>query len=219
MNYFAHALKFLDRPWFAASTGIPDWLTVCDRRVRMRTKHATPFLQDADPTVVAVAGGVIQHLEDDAWFHTTRTFAETSLAITVLARDALDGERGLRPSFLGHLLTEVLLDAVLIAQHPQELARYYALLDQIDPQQIEAAVNQMAPRPTTRLAAMIVGYRQARILSDYAEDATLMVRLNQVMTRARCDRLPDHFAQILPHARHLVTQRQEALLTPQPRAN
>ena len=32
MNYFAHALPFLDRPYFVAGTAVPDWLTVADRR-------------------------------------------------------------------------------------------------------------------------------------------------------------------------------------------
>ena len=212
MNYFAHALPFLNRPYFAAATGIPDWPTVCDRQVRLRSKHAMPFLEDDDPTTVDVAGGIIQHLRDDARFHATRAFAETSLELTVLARDALAGERGFRPSFLGHLLTEVLLDAGLIADQPAALARYYALLDEIDPERMEAEVNRMAPRPTTLLAAMIGGFRQARILSDYAEDGKLMVRLNQVMGRVGCPLLPDSFADILPHARHLVTDRQDALL-------
>ncbi|MDZ7619074.1 MAG: hypothetical protein U1E05_18860 [Patescibacteria group bacterium] len=212
MNYFAHALPFLDRPYYAAATGIPDWLTVCDRKVRLRSKHVVPFLEDDDPTTVAIAGGILQHLRDDARFHATRAFAETSLALTVLARDALAGESGFRPSFLGHLLTEVLLDAALIADHPAELARYYALLDQIDPERMAVEVNRMVPHPATRLAAMIGGFRLARILSDYAEDGKLMVRLNQVMGRVGCPLLPDSFADILPRARHLVTDRQDALL-------
>ena len=28
MNYFAHALPFLDDPYLAAGTGVPDWLSV-----------------------------------------------------------------------------------------------------------------------------------------------------------------------------------------------
>jgi hypothetical protein len=132
--------------------------------------------------------------------------------LTVLARDALDNERSFRPTFLGHLLTEVLLDAALIAERPEMLVRYYTILDEVAPEPIEAAVNQMTPRPTARLAAMIHAFRQARILSDYAEDATLMVRLNQVMVRVGCPPLPEGFAGILPDARRLVTRRQEALL-------
>lgn len=212
MNYFAHALPFLDRPWFAAATGIPDWLTVCDRKVRLRSKHATGFLESSDARLAAVAGGVIQHLRDDALFHGTQAFVTTSLELTVVARDTLEGEPGFRPSFLGHLLVEVLLDAVLIAEQPDALQRYYTLLEEVVPEELETAVNRMAPRPTARLAALIHGFRQARILSDYAEDDRLMVRLNQVMRRVGCSPLPEGFIGILPDARRLVADRRDALL-------
>jgi hypothetical protein len=45
MNYFAHARPFLDQPYFMAGTGVPDWLTVVDRRVRLRAKHAEAGLR------------------------------------------------------------------------------------------------------------------------------------------------------------------------------
>src|SRR3984957_18435669 len=38
MNYFAHGIRFVDRPWFLAGTALPDWLSVIDRRVRLRPK-------------------------------------------------------------------------------------------------------------------------------------------------------------------------------------
>ena len=74
------------------------------------------LLDDADPCVADVAGGVLQHLRDDARFHDTRAFAETSLELTVRAARRAGGETGLRPAFLGHLLVELLLDAALIAE-------------------------------------------------------------------------------------------------------
>ena len=212
MNYFAHALPFLDRPYFVAGTGVPDWLTVADRRVRIRSKHAKAFLNDADPCTAEVAAGVLQHLRDDARFHETRAFAETSLELTARVRDALGGETGLRPAFLAHLLTELLLDAVLIADDPSRLTKYYQVLDQIDPQRIEAAVNRMAPRPTRRLAAFVELFRRERVLWDYQEDGKLMVRLGQILRRVRLSPLPDHFAALLPAARLLVAERKGALL-------
>jgi len=212
MNYFAHALPFLDDPYFAAGTGVPDWLSVVDRRVRMRKKRVEPLLADPDPVAAAVAGGVWQHLADDAKFHDTRAFAEAMLEMTVLVRDALGGETGLRPGFLGHLLVEVLLDASLVARHPAELERYYGLLRSIDPAAVERAVNRMAPRPTGRLAPMIALFERERILSDYLEDGKLLRRLSQVMRRVGLEPLPEGFAEMLPGARRLVEGRREELL-------
>ena len=56
MNYFAHAYRFLDDPYFAAGTGVPDWLAVADRNVRVRQKHAEPLTEDPDVIPVVFDG-------------------------------------------------------------------------------------------------------------------------------------------------------------------
>jgi len=212
MNYFAHALPFLDQPYFLAGTGVPDWMTVADRPARLRSRHAELFQGDADPCVAAVAGGVLQHLRDDAHFHGTRAFAETSLELAVRVRDALAAEPGMRPAFLGHLLVELLLDDALIAEQPDRLTEYYRILGEVDPALVEAAVNRMLPRPTHRLAVFIALFYRERILWNYREDDTLLMRLNQIMRRVRLAPLPDEFAALLPAARKLVSARKDALL-------
>jgi hypothetical protein len=212
MNYFAHALPFLDRPYFAAGTGVPDWLTVADRRVRLRIKHVEPFLADADPITSAVSGGVLQHLNEDALFHKTRAFTELSWQLTVLVRDALHDQEGMRPSFLGHILVEILLDATLAVENPRLLERYYQILNTIDPTLVEAAVNRMAMHPTERLAIMIAEFLRQRVLWDYLQNDRLLMRLNQIMSRVKMPQLPGEFIEILPTARQIVGNRKDELL-------
>lgn len=212
MNYFAHAIPFLEEPYLAAGTGVPDWLSVVDRRVRLTAKHATPFRDDADHPTAAVARGVCQHLSDDARFHASRGFVEVWLELTAGVREALGEDAGFRPSFLGHLLAEVLLDASLVAEDPGRLEAYYDALARVDGSRVQQAVNTMAPRTTTRLAWMIMHFRREQILWDYLEDGKLMERLNQVMRRARCCLLPADFARFLPAARRLVEDRKAELL-------
>ena len=215
MNYFAHALPFLDDPdadpYLVAGTALPDWLNVADRRVRLRAKHVAP-LQDESGVDASLRRGVMQHWADDARFHGTRAFAETSLALTVAARDALPGEDALRPGFLGHLLAEVLLDAALIAEAPGRLERYYVLLDAVDGARVQAWVNRVGPRPTERLAPMILAFCRERVLWDYLEDGKLLLRLNQVMRRLGLGELPKSFGRLLPEARSLVRSRTRGLL-------
>ncbi len=212
MNYFAHALPFLDRPCFVAGVSVPDWMTVADRALRLRPRHAEALLSADDRCLAEVASGVLQHLADDARFHETRAFAETSLELSARSREALGGERGMRPALLGHLLVELLLDAALIADDPDRLTEYYRLMDDLDPKRVESAVNRMAPRPTAGLAEFIELFRRQRVLWDYLEDDTLMVRIGQVMRRLRLEPLPDRFAAVLPKARALVAGRKAELL-------
>lgn len=214
MNYFAHGYAYVDDPWFLAGTAVPDWLNVSDRGVRVRARQAHPWTDDPDPRVARLARGIAQHHADDAWFHNSAAFAELSWRFTARLRDVLAPDEGMRPSFLGHILVEILLDAELIARHPDLLAKYYDALDRIDPAVVEGAVNRMATRPADRLAGMIPLFARERFLSDYAQDATLLFRLNQVMRRVRLPALPERLQLFLPEARREVAARHEELLTP-----
>jgi hypothetical protein len=213
MNYVAHAIRFLDDadPFFIAGTGVPDWLSVVDREVRIRRRHLDAMLNHADPVLAAVAQGIQQHLDDDAWFHESRAFVELSLAVSAEAGDFLREPQGLRPAFLAHLLVEVLLDASLISQKPSRLGDYYRLLDSVDPDRLQEEVNRIAPRPAERLAWMVRGFCRERVLWDYLDDGKLLRRLNQVMRRVGLAELPDDFVAFLPTARHVVDRRRDEL--------
>jgi hypothetical protein len=212
MNYFAHACPFLEDPYFMAGACVPDWLTVVDRPVRVKMLRAEPLAVDADRQTASVARGILQHLRDDARFHETRAFGELALQLTVAARDRLGADAGFRPSFLGHILVEVLLDASLIADDPQRLETYYQRMETVDGRRVEEAVNRMANRPTERLAWMIARFCEERILWDYLEDGKLLGRLNQVMRRVTLAPLPDDFQELFPEARRKVAKRRAELL-------
>lgn len=212
MNYFAHGRRFTDEPCFLAGTAVPDWLNVVARRVKARSKHAQAFITDDDTRVAALAGGIIQHHADDAWFHQTTAFAELSWQFTVLIRDALPADDGLRPSFLGHILVEILLDACLIAAAPEELEAYYRSLAEIDPHWLEATVSRMATGHPQSLAEFFPLFLRERFLWDYLDDAKLCYRLNQVMRRVGLATLPPDFRGLLPDMRRLVAERRDELL-------
>ncbi len=212
MNYFAHGCRFVHDPYFLAGTAVPDLLNVADRGVRARSKHALLQVDHDDPRIAAVARGIVQHHSDDARFHENRAFAELCWQFTVAIRDHLPPDDGLRPSFLGHILVEILLDAVLIAETPELLEDYYRAMESVDPAVIQSAVNQIAARPTDRLAQFIPLFCAERFLPDYADDGKLMFRLNQVMRRVRLAPLPPEMAELLPAIRRDVAVRRDELL-------
>ena len=77
MNYLAHGIRFVDRPWFLVGTAVPDLLSVADRRVRMRERRVVPAVEaavDSAEPRTQLAAGVLQHLADDDWFHRTPAF-------------------------------------------------------------------------------------------------------------------------------------------------
>jgi hypothetical protein len=216
MNYFAHGRDHLADAYFLAGTCVPDWLSVVDRRVRVRSKSAASFVAHDDVRLAAVARGVQQHFFDDRWFHGTRAFTELSWELTVAARAALPDDDGFRPSFLGHILVEILLDAALIEAAPQRLEEYYAALAQADPLAVQKYVGLLAGQPVPLLAPFISGFCAERFLYDYREDAKLLARLNRVMQRVGLSQLPDAFVGVLRSARRMVERSCAAIMTPEP---
>jgi hypothetical protein len=205
MNYFAHGRRFTHDPYQLAGTAAPDW--------RAREKLAAVWIDDPDPIVSSVARGVVQHHQDDAWFHQTAIFNELCLRLTILIRDALPPDQSLRPSFLGHILVELLLDSELIARHPEQIAAYYAALDALDPAEVMAALNRMTTKPAAGLELLIPRFSAERFLYDYAADERLLFRLNAVMRRVHLAELPDGFTSVLATARAWVAPHVDALLT------
>ncbi len=216
MNYFAHGRRFLHEPYFLAGTAVPDWLSVVDRKVRARSKGAKPLLESDDPAEALIAAGVIQHHVDDDWFHRTAEFNRLQWDFTRRIRDFLGKDSGLRPSFLGHILIELLLDSALIEDHPDQLDAYYAVLESIDPPLVQQAVERIAHRPADRLAWFIERFIEVRFLADYPDDEKLLYRLNQVMGRVKLPPLPDEFRSLLPELRQEVRASAPALLGEDP---
>jgi hypothetical protein len=212
MNYFAHGMRFVDRPYFLVGTAIPDWMSVVDRRVRLRSKFVQPFAVETGTPESELAAGILQHLSDDGWFHKTSAFAIASAELTILFRDALPADEGHRPSFLGHILTEMLLDAALIDQQPDLLSRYYDAFANIDAGIVETAINQMVKVPTDRLHGFIPLFVRERFLTDYGDPARLLYRLNQVLRRVGLTPLPAGFDTVLVEARGVINRHRPGLL-------
>lgn len=212
MNYFAHGMAVVDRPYVLAGTAVPDWLSVADRKVRLRRRQVESFLNDPDPVLAAVAAGVAQHLADDDRFHRSAAFYEISGELTRRFRGVLGRDDGFRCGFLGHIVTELLLDAVLIERDTSHLDRYYAAVETLDATRVQAAVNTMARRRTQRLATLIELFQREQFLRDYLDDERLLHRLNQVMHRVRLPNLPDTLLPVLRDGRELLRERQWSLV-------
>jgi hypothetical protein len=212
MNYFAHAIRFLDRPYFVAGTAVPDWLSVVDRQVRLRGKQVEPFVMAGMSPQSEIAAGICQHLEDDRWFHQTRAFTEVTATLAVDFREGLPPDDTPRAGFLGHVVTELLIDAALIERHPGQIERYYETLSTVDPTVVQYAVNAMAKTPTQTLSLLIPRFLNERFLPDYLSDDRLLHRLNQVLRRVKLPSLPQEATVVLNRGRTLVRERLHELL-------
>jgi hypothetical protein len=214
MNFLCHAMPYLDDPLLAVSTGVPDWLSAVDRKIRARGRLARQFFDSDDSELRRVARGVIRHIEDDRWFHGTQAFVETNMRLAVELRDLLPGDAGFRPTFVGHILIEMLLDAFWIRDDGAIAERYYTALKSIPAETIERCVNAITGKPTDQLSRVIERFLDAQFLYDYLDHDKLLVRLNQVMKRVGLLPLPAAVGDWLPEAGKMVESRRLRLLTP-----
>jgi hypothetical protein len=212
MNYLAHGWRFADQPYVLAGTAVPDWLSVVDRKMRARGKTAALYLAHEHQPLAELARGIVQHHHDDDWFHQTTAFNELNLAFTMQIRDLLPTDDGFRPSFLGHILVELLLDATLAEEDVTRLDRYYAALAQTRPAFLQDAINQLSTRQSDKVAHLVTRFLQERFLYDYQEDGKLLVRLNHVMKRVGLPQLPGDLKMLFPAMREAVRNRRHELL-------
>jgi hypothetical protein len=212
MNFLSHALPYLDRPLLAVSTGVPDWLSVVDRKIRARGRTAQTFLESEDHELSLVAHGIVRHIEDDRWFHSTEAFVDTNMRLAIELRELLPGDAGFRPTFVAHILIEMYLDAFWIRDDGGNAERYYEAIEAVGFETIERCVNTITGKPTDRLSVVIKRFVDARFLYDYLDHDKLLVRLNQVMNRVGLTPLPAEVRDWLPEAKKMVESRRRRLL-------
>jgi len=210
MNYFAHSFRFLDNPYVLAGTSLPDWLSVVNRRARLRRATLIQYVDSQDERLRQLVTGVIQHLDDDLRFHNAPVFSDVLVQVLRLIQPVVNG-RAVPLTFLAHLMTEVMFDAALLDRFPHGADDYYAALSRIDPSWVEMATEMITGQHVENLGSFIRLFCREGILHDYKDDPATFRRMNQVMARLRLPPLPSSFLQVLPRIRSLVGARENEL--------
>jgi hypothetical protein len=214
MNCFSHAYRFIDGdPYFVVGTSIPDWLGMIDRKTRVRRQSALPLIDCEDSATQALARGIIQHHDDDLWFHQSPAFAELQVTFT-RQLGALFDESRFRPHFVAHIALEMLIDAVLAEFDLGRLDRYYTLVQSVDPAFVESIVNRVAAKKTDRLAAYFPRYLREAFLYDYLRDEGVSYRVNRILSAIGLGALPPVFTEWVGSVRGAVRHRIAELLDP-----
>ena len=212
MNSFSHFLPFLDQPYFAVGCSVPDILGACDRRCRVREKRAAAFLDDSDEVLRLVARGVVQHHQDDAWFHRSARFNNLNMKYAIEFRDTFGNDHSMRPSLIGHIIIEIFLDWFLEKRMPGSVERFYEAFASVDPKRVQNAINHFATKPTNKLAPAIEYFVKERFVFDYATDEGVRYRMNKVLTRVKLVPMPESSVEWLGGVRREVEASAEALL-------
>lgn len=213
MNSFAHALPFLDKPYYAVGASLPDWLAAADRKCRVRRKRAVDWVDDEDPIVADVAAGVVQHLKDDHWFHTSAVFRDFEMRFAVEIREIYDGEKSMRPGFVAHVMVEMFIDSWLQQNFPGQLERYYEMIAEVDAQKVQDAINRFATNATDKLVPAMEMFLSERFIFDYVTDEGAVYRMSRVLQRIGLEPLDDKILPWAATARPRVNEQIKGLLS------
>lgn len=214
MNCFTHGFRFLDDPYFLVGTAVPDWLTLVDRKVRVRQNAAREFAMRSDGNEKRLAEGIAQHHQDDRWFHEHQHFVQLNLELSIELRDLLGADAGFRPHFVAHVIIEMLLDASLASKDRSQLDRYYEQVARVDPILVQQTINQIAAVPTQMITRFIPRFIEEAYLYDYFSDERTMYRMNRILKRVKLNQLPESFLGWLPSVRERVYAETNLLLRP-----
>lgn len=195
-----------------AGTAVPDWLSVADRRVRVRSRRIHERMGELTEDHRMIAEGMLQHLHDDDLFHRSVRFIMLESELSGRFRRIMPDRFDHRPPLLGHIVIELLLDDFIARQIPEVLDDYYTALSQVSAEQIQEVVNLVAARSTNELAGFVQVFRSSQFLYDYSDDSMLLRRLNQVMQRVTLQALNADCLPVLRDARRLLSQHGEELL-------
>jgi hypothetical protein len=213
MNYLAHGYRFLNDPLYVAGTAIPDWLRVAAPRIRARARLVEAAISGSpDEEHLSLCQGMMQHHSDDDSFHRSVVFQQMCEELALQFRRLMPDRYDHRPGLLGHIVTELLLDSELARRDSTLLPRYYRSLATVDSGWVQQVVNTIVYKPAVRLAEFINTFREIQFLYDYADNGRLMMRLNQVLSRAQLEPMKQEVFPVFDHGRRMLQDRADELL-------
>jgi len=144
MHFLSH--YYVDRnnynPLFVSGALLPDIAPHFTRTYNSKIRNREWNLDEPE---ASVHRGVLRHYELDAVFHSSLVFKEScSYASICLEQAGLNREK-YRFWFLGHIVTEVLLDRQLILLEPDLVKEYYDVLSSVDINKLDAYLNFISP--------------------------------------------------------------------------
>lgn len=193
MNFLAHyiiATRFLtpQEPIsaYVLGTALPDLLPLAAQRVRLRPAQLQQMTARTE-FEAALSAGVSVHLATDAAFHKSAAFAGAQQEVSALLAEAgFEGIR-VRRFFAAHVLTEMVLDAVLLRQEPALADEFYEAFADADRVAVTQWAETITGKPLPNLLDVLTRFARSRYLRGYAEDGSVATGFSNLCRRAGQD--------------------------------
>lgn len=175
MNFLSHYFYFRkDNPYYHTGLVLPDFVKAfCKNRLHLKGSYVRPDFKH-------LSNGCMTHFESDRRFHESAFFRNVSGFIG----SRLDHTaKWPRKWFLNHLLTEILLDRVLMDAEPDLCSDFYHQLSITDPGQVELFLKLSSVANYQQFTSGFNRFMDLRFMFDYKHNEKIILALSRVYGR------------------------------------
>lgn len=182
MNFLSHFYldrKVEDAP-FIVGVCTPDLVSLYSREIRI--KHL-PILPAHSPNYISFIQGIERHFKADKVFHSSDFFLQESHIVGDFLKQHFK-DKGLKRSFfVAHVLVELMIDKVLIAQDKQLIPDFYAHFHQIGHLNIADMTQIAVAKEIDAYPAFIQKFLQNEYLYHYSDQDYIIYVLQRIVRR------------------------------------
>lgn len=175
MNFIAHFHFYRnDDPHYNLGLILPDLVkTFCKTHLKPGEKFINRALQGLNE-------GSKMHLLSDKKFHNSQTFSHCLDFVS----DTLDSDaKWPRKWFLNHLLTEIMLDRVIMDKHPEICDEFYGELKKANRSKTELYLKMCNIPNYTNFSEGLTRFIDFPFLQEYRHNEKIIFALNRVYSR------------------------------------
>ncbi|MFN0202459.1 MAG: hypothetical protein ACKVTZ_13120 [Bacteroidia bacterium] len=162
----------------------PDLISIFNREVRFKARKIEA--QHLSSTDYAFLQGVLRHFEVDAVFHSCQFFEEETQFISLQLKEIF-GDVARRRFFVAHILLELLIDKILIAQNPNLVDDFYLRFEKIGIPPLVQMSEALALMPLPSYDNFLEKFLSNQYLYHYSEAEYICFVLKRLLHRVHIE--------------------------------
>ncbi|WDF56645.1 hypothetical protein [Mucilaginibacter sp. KACC 22063] len=180
MNFLSHFYfdRDTDNCYLVLGTVLPDLLKNADKTLVLHPEK----LSHPDPQINSIIHGWQKHLEVDKHFHSSDYFKHHSHQLKLNLLPALQGSP-VKPFFLGHVASELILDNLLLTTDTVNVADFYGHLGGCDDEIIYRFLSFSGMPNPEKFLRFFDNFKCNQYLYSYAETSQVAYALKRICMR------------------------------------
>lgn len=179
LNYFSHYYfdHIPSEPNHNFGLSLPDFVRNFIKGKKLKPEHIPLF---EDPQFRLLAEGTHKHFERDHRFHNSAYFKQSENDLKAILLPVFKELKIGRYWFAAHVLSEMMIDRVLMKQHPEMLNRFYLDLQNSDGSTINTFLNACGIEDVETFETRFERFQSSQYLRQYVYDEAMVYSLNRI---------------------------------------